>query len=104
MSGSGRMKLFVSGMLAQLSEPARGVRAIRCRHIQIEMLAPGAVLILHGNEPVAGPPGRLKCAIASGCGMPREEPMQDLGSIKNRRYRAVLGDFESRKGAIGVLE
>ena len=96
------MKLFVSGMLAQLSEPARGVRAIRCRDIQIKMLAPGAVLILHGNEPVAGSPGRLKCA--SGCGMPRQEPMHDLGSIKNRRYRAVLVDFESRKGAIGVLE
>src|SRR5437762_8168008 len=104
MPGSGGPKRFVTGTLAQFSEPARGVRAIRCRHIQIEMSAPGPVLILHGNEPVAGPPGRLKCAIASGCGMPREEPMQDLGSIKDRGYRAILGDFESRKGAIGVLE
>src|SRR5437762_9007487 len=104
MPGSGRPKLFVSGLLAQFSEPARGVCAIRCRDIQIKMLAPGPVLILHGNEPVAGPPGRLKCAIASGRGMPRQEPMHDLGSIKDRGYRAILGDFESRKGAIGVLE
>src|SRR5438445_2818446 len=104
MSGSGRPKLFGSGKLAQFSEPARSMRAIRCRHIQIKMLAPGPVLILDGNEPVAGPPGRLKCAIASGRGMPGQEPMHDLGSIKDRRHRTVLGDFESRKGAIGMLE
>src|SRR2546425_13345008 len=103
MPGSGGLNLFGSGTLAQLSEPARGVRAIRCRDIQIKMLAPGAVLILHGNEPVAGPPGRLKCAIASGRGMPGQEPMHDLGSIKHRRHCTVLGDFESRKGTIGML-
>src|SRR5437867_13049999 len=104
MPGSGRPKLVVSGTLAQLSEPACRVRAISCRHIQIKMLAPGPVLILDGKKPVAGPPGRLQCAIASGRGMPGQEAMHDLGSINNRRHSTVVGDFQRGNGAIGMLE
>ena len=90
-------------VLAKLGKPARGMRGVRGREVEVDVLAPCAIVALLRDEPVAGANRRVDCALVAGMTMPRDEPAHDLRGVEHRRPCGVLGHFAARERTISQL-
>src|SRR5205814_4683940 len=90
-------------MPAGLGEPAGRVRGVG-RDTLIDVLSPGAVWVLLRHQPISRSPRRPCGVLLTRCGVPRDEPVQNLAGIEYRWTSVVVFYLAARERSVRQLD